>query len=554
MRKLDKYIYQYGMIVLLSVLLLFFVVKETTRAETGKALASYCVSEEEWRNLLSEKQEAESLLSGGETGLCLDGVKLPMTTEDTLFYISQPMQYGSWSGNLEAFGGDIYILSDGYEDRLPEAIREGHIFQALFVRGDICQKAGIVLTGMPVAVITTEYSEEREYPIEEIDNYVFNSETRYYGDIVIFQSGSSALPDGNKRGDYKILQRRVCYHERGKTSSIFDKKSYSVKLLNHQGESVGESLLGMKASKNWKMIPMYTDVSKIRDKTSLQIWEEMAETEDVCNEKSAQMEYCEVILDGSYRGIYGLLLPVDEDALQLGKKDILYKILDWAMPEPVDVQESIDANYEVAYPIRIRYPKKGNSVESLWKPMWDYLACKYWNMDLETYYDMTYTENLADYYIFNQVVAGQDNYLKNTYVVAKPSDNRMGYKMITLPWDLNYTFGDGYTYEGKILYTAFNPDATVNYVEPVTEQLFRSSLHGEADILKEKWAFYRQDILTEEHIAELMQANMDYMVETGAFERECNTWTEVKNSSDLSQIKEYVNNRMAYLDEYFGNF
>ena len=167
---------------------------------------------------------------------------------------------------------------------------------------------------------------------------------------------------------------------------------------------------------------------------------------------------------------------------------------------------------------------------------------------------MSNVENLADYYIFIQTVAGFDNYLKNTYISAQDADGEGRYKMLTIPWDLNYTFGNCYSYDPERNYTEFNADARVNYVEPVLEQLFRSSYNREAEVLKERWNRYRSGILDTEHITELLRENMDYIQRTGAFSRDTEKWVEALNSSDLSEVEKYVEERMDYLDEYFANF
>ena len=101
----------------------------------------------------------------------------------------------------------------------------------------------------------------------------------------------------------------------------------------------------------------------------MDLWEEIAKSEEGFNERGPEMEYCEVVLDGEYMGLYGMMLPVDEHTLGLGEGNVLYKILDWYMPEPADIQASIDQNYEVCYPVRIRYPEKNGAVEELWKPI-----------------------------------------------------------------------------------------------------------------------------------------------------------------------------------------
>lgn len=555
-RNLPMHFFQYGGLLLLSISMVVCLLRFTKKEEEVHSFWSYVIDTAESESMLSEMRETEDLLKAGRCGLFFDGFEAAYDRESGIFYISQPLSEESWQGDLRPYGAELYVLRDDYTDKLSEAVRDGHVFEAMLCGNEEYQKIGIVLTGMPVVKIDTEREETREYPIEDIDNYVFNSETRYYGDITVFQSGISAL-EGQEKGtgsEYQILQRKVCYHERGQNSALFGKKSYAIKFLNHKEKSVAEPVFGMQRSADWKLLAMYSDPNKIRDKVSMELWKEIAEREKDFNERGPEMEYCEVILDNEYMGLYGMMLPVNENTLELGVNDVLYKIMDWYMPENADIQASVDQNYEVCYPIRIRYPEKDGSTEKIWEPIREYFSCKYWNLDFKSYSKMSYVENLADYYIFIQTVAGFDNYLKNTYISALDIENEDGYKMVTIPWDLNYTFGNCYSYDPERNYTEFNADAKVDYVEPVLEQLFRSSLDGEAEVLKERWDRYRSDILSTEHITELLRENMDYIQGTGAFSRDTEKWAEALNSSDLSEVEKYVEERMEYLDEYFANF
>lgn len=555
-RKLPMFFYRFGWLALFSIVLSVGLLRYITKEEEVRSFWSYIINTAEAENIISEKRETETLLEKNEAGLLFNDYEAAYDQEAGIFYISQPAFEENWQGDMKPYGADLYILEDGYTEQLSRAVRDGHVFEGLLCRGEEYQKVGIVLTGMPVVKIDTEREETREYPIEDIDNYVFNSETRYYGDITVFQSGVSALTGrgGAAESEYQILQRKVCYHERGQNSALFGKKSYAVKFLNEKEKEVPEPVFGMQRSADWKLLAMYSDPNKIRDKVSMELWKEIAEEEKDFNERGPEMEYCEVILDKEYMGLYGMMLPVNEDTLELGADDVLYKILDWYMPEDADIQASVDQDYEVCYPIRIRYPKKGSSMEKLWEPIREYFSCKYWNLDFKAYSEMSYIENLADYYIFIQAVSGFDNYLKNTYISAQNMEEEEEYKMVTIPWDLNYTFGNCYSYDPERNYTEFNADAKVNYVEPVLEQLFRSSLNGEAEVLKERWSRYRSSILSTEHITELLRESMDYTQRTGAFSRDTEKWAEALNSSDLSEVEKYVEERMEYLDEYFANF
>ncbi len=554
-RKLSPHFYPYGILLLFSAGLLLWFLLPAEGETAVKAFGDYVTDLREAEQMLSGKEETERLLEDGEAGLHVNGYEAAFDKKKQIFYLYQPAGSEAWQGDLRPYGAELYILSDEYTEDPFRAVEKGHVFEAVFCTKDSYQRAGIVLTGMPVVKIETQREEPREYPVEDIDNYVFNSETRYYGEITVFQPGSLALPENKGAAEaYQVLHRKVCYHERGQNSALFSKKSYAVKLLNQKEKGISEPLLGMQRSTDWKLLAMYSDPNKVRDKVSMDLWEEIAKAEEGFNERGPEMEYCEVVLDGEYMGLYGMMLPVDEHTLGLGEGNVLYKILDWYMPEPADIQASIDQNYEVCYPVRIRYPEKNGAVEELWKPITEYFTCKYWSIDFNAYSEMSYVENLADYYIFIQTVSGFDNYLKNTYIFSEETAGGAGYKMITIPWDLNYTFGNCYSYEPDLNYTAFNDDASVNYVEPVLEQLFRSSFNGEGEVLKERWNKYRTGILRTEHITELLQENMDHLQETGAFARDTERWEGALNSSDLSEVESYVERRMLYLDEYFGNF
>lgn len=555
-RKLPMYFYRFGWLALFSIVLSVGLLRHITKEEEVHSFWSYIINTTEAESLVSGKRETKALLKENEAGLLFDDFEAAYDQDTGIFYISQPSSEENWQGDIKPYGAELYILEDGYTEQLFRAVQDGHIFEALLCKEEEYQKIGIVLTGMPVVKIDTKREEEREYPVEDIDNYVFNSETRYYGDITVFQAGTSAFVGRGEEteSEYKILQRKVSYHERGQNSALFGKKSYAVKLLNQKENEAPEPVFGMRRSADWKLLAMYSDPNKIRDKVSMELWKEIAEKEKDFNERGPEMEYCEVILDKEYLGLYGMMLPVNEETLELGADDVLYKIMDWYMPEDADIQASVDQDYEVCYPIRIRYPEKGSSTEKLWEPIREYFSNKYWNLDFKSYAKMSYVENLADYYIFIQTVSGFDNYLKNTYISALDMENEEGYKMVTIPWDLNYTFGNCYSYDPEMNYTVFNEDSRVDYVEPVLEQLFRSSLNGEAEVLKERWNRYRSGILSTEHITELLQGNMDYIQETGAFSRDTEKWEEALNSSDLSEVKKYVEERMDYLDEYFGDF
>ncbi len=542
-----------------TVLLLFLVilpgiifVKKVVKADEIDIIA-----EEELWERLDTYEECQEILTRGEISLMLNNCILPYDREENIWYIAQNPENEKWEGilGLSERRAALYILDDGYLTKKEESIREGHVFQAAVVKGREYALTNIIVSGMPVISIKTEDFWQPEYPIEDIDNYVFNSETRYLGDITIFNadgnSGTYGTQEYNEEGSYRILRRKVSYHTRGNTSDNFEKKSYALKLSDEQGENKKEDLFGLGRSADWKLLAGAGDVTKVREKTAWQLWEEIAGRQSAVSEGATAMEYCEVVLDGDYIGMYQIIKALDEDTMNLQDTDVLYKFLQAEMPLDEDIQSSIDAGYVVCYPIRIRYPKQGEGdLAGQWEPIRRYLDAACWHIDFEKLYNTIDLDNTMDYYLFLEAVSGWDNACKNTYRIAR-KDEGGEYRILTIPWDLNYTFGDEFTVEIELGKTRFNPDTTQLYTEPVIRQLFMNNTHGEEDILRDRWKEYRQDIFSDEHILGLMQENMEYMQKTGAFGRDSERWAIQNNDSDLTKIMAYEKERLVFLDEYF---
>lgn len=75
----------------------------------------------------------------------------------------------------------------------------------------------------------------------------------------------------------------------------------------------------MRISDSWNLTALYADDLKIRDKVSIDLWQQLMAEEDAYGTEAAfgtNMEYVEVLRDGDYLGLYGLLEPID--ARQLG--------------------------------------------------------------------------------------------------------------------------------------------------------------------------------------------------------------------------------------------
>ena len=139
------------------------------------------------------------------------------------------------------------------------------------------------------------------------------------------------------RNEYRDFE--CSFHVRGNTSVLFDKKSYRVELHDKNGNSLKESLLGLRKDDDWVLNSLGTDKTLAREKVCYDLWEELGRMEEHPVPAPA-MEYAELYMNGSYMGIYGLMYPVDRKLMGMRTGDILYKIRTWK--EEMDAPGRLD--------------------------------------------------------------------------------------------------------------------------------------------------------------------------------------------------------------------
>lgn len=540
-RLFSQYLFLPLTIIFLIVLFYFF------HIDSNKVLNTAILSVQDAASL-SAPSDPSLLLRHGAS-LLFNGSPLPYDRDNNVYYLSQNLNTDAWQGaiSLSVPDAELYFLEDAFLSDKSAAINSCHIFTLYARIGDSYQILPLTVTGLPLISLTSSWSEEPVYdPDLEPDDYFFNSETRYYGNVTIFNANPET-------GKCRTLSSLVTFHERGASSTAYGrKKNYSIKLLDPDGSKNEQYLFDIGTHAKWKLITMFNDSSKIRDMTSLTLWNEIASMQPDFMEYSAEMTYCEVIVDGRYNGLCGVLSPIDEDTLDLKDGDSLYKLVEFGGPSQSAFEYSLRNNFNVAYPVRLRYPKDPEKFQAGWMPMQQYLTYAYWTPDAHAYMSLLDMRNIADFHIFIQAVSAADNQSKNTYMVSRRQpDGR--YITYILPWDLNYTFGEVWTQEPEKLYVTFDDDPTIIYAESCIRQLFDENIYGADDLLKQRYLTYRQDILSDEHIISVMEENMALLVNSGALARDTVLCPDSQNTADLTQTKQFVRERMAFLDNYFLN-
>lgn len=473
----------------------------------------------------------------------MGGAPLPYTKDGTL-YLSQDFAVEEWVGEITTDTKDTFlctIYDPAWEDKAG-SIRDNHIFKLWMVAGESYYELSMVVCGMPVMSISTQREEEQDPGDYETDpdHFIYDPSVIYYGQLQLFDPGIGT-------GRYEIMEFGVRYYQRGASALSTEKKGYSIGLLDAKGENYDAALLGMRSDNAWKLKGLGADDSRIREKTSYQLWEQFALSNTEVNETGPHMEYLELIMDHEYAGLYGLIEPVDEKKLELDKNDVLYKMTNWFVPEDEEIQASIDKKWRISTYIRIRYPDVITDYERTWYPMRDYLDTFYKEKGTgQPAESKIYLSNAADMLLFNMTVSGCDNYYKNMYFAADVGEDGT-YTMRQLPWDLDLTFGETFT-------IGFNDDVTVVYEEAAIPFLRDNRQDLVRPYLQKRWRDYREGFLSTDYILNLMCENRDYLVNAGVNERENARWPEYSMTYDIDRILDYQERRMDWLDEYFEKF
>lgn len=495
--------------------------------------------------------------------------------------------------------GEIFLQEDPYLMTPAAAMREGHAFRACLCTEKTVRSFSIVLTGLPVLCMTKTDQEEirrkevhtglialiepwsAQNPTEdpmEIPAEAGQTETRLAEIGAGTERGSGA---GSKtengaisrtEAETRTGQLRCTFHVRGNVTSTLAKKPYRVSLLDAAGGKAKVSWLGLRSDDDWILNPLYTDATRVREKTAYALWEEAAACAEA-PQPSSHLRYVELFMDDACQGIYCLMEPVDGKQLGLEAGDLLYKIDRWDYEYPyLDLYGDAQAAQETeiyndyGYPcVEIKYPRTWDGTAS-WDPMRLYHDFSFRTGDpaalteagLQTDLDSVVTLSL-----FCAMTHAMDNNWKNSFLIAYAADGAAektgegSYVLRRTTWDLNYIFGDVFLFDPEKGYTEFDPGTAFLYTPGQDStfdfEAFLAADPSLEDALRDKWAVWRKAGISADRIIALARENRDLLLQSGAMEREKSLWPqETDDQEAMDRMETWIRRRILFLDEIFG--
>lgn len=343
--------------------------------------------------------------------------------------------------------------------------------------------------------------------------------TDIYSSMILFEPSDNSTIVNSYNINYRI---------RGESSSLTDKKSYRINVVNNNKKK-NVSLLNMSYDDDWILNPLVFDNSFIREKIAYDIWNSLSDL------YQHHLEYVELIVDNDYRGLYCLQEIVDLDTFNATKNDLLVSTKfenELVVDSKLD-DESFVLNSFVIDEFEIEEGIKDKKlILDILRSFKNNLEDK--KTDIKIEYDLN---NSASYNLFINLILAEDNNYKNQKILFK--NNNSFYTVVRTVWDLDCIFNN------ELVDKGFKVDEW--YDDYAVPSDVRDSF---SSFLKDKYLNIRKNIYNEKDIYELIDKYENILMKSGAIERNSKRWNG--NYSGTSFIKAFFKDRIDFLDNYFG--
>lgn len=468
------------------------------------------ISEEQFQKIALEKTSLDNIVY-------FEGALLAYDQDNQQLYIpcmiDLDMQVDELKGKIQSVYPNygLYFIDDAAFENIAGAIEEGHKFTltAIDLLGNY-MIYHVVFTTLPVIEIQGQFKE-----IDEREREV------YSGEIKVWEF------DNSKGRGILYQSNRLEWKIRGNSALDFPKKSYRISLKDLNAAPENVSLLGLENDDDYILNPMWMDDLKVREKLVTTMWNQIAD-QNQSTLRMADAEYCEVIINGKYKGVYLLQERIAKKTLKLNEQDILFKGSGADATETSTPQDI----FEIVY-------TREDETNS-YAMMKDYLYKKD--------FSGVNIENWIDNQLFMHLGHMIDNRrYKNMYYVLEQGEE--GKMLYLIPWDTDMSFG--VAWDNGFAYKTDSVEKISNRVEydaiakqyPELEQM-----------LSMRWSELRKNVFSEENIFNIIDLNYEILDFSGVLNRDYHVYQEFAwdGEDTRENLEKYITRRLELLDEKYG--
>jgi hypothetical protein len=330
----------------------------------------------------------------------------------------------------------LYFLKRSYVSQISLAI-------LLFYSSSVCSQT-FTDSNLPIVIITTDLDVNNQ-PLEILDEPKILSSMK----IIKRPDGSrNYLSDANTTA-FLSYNGRIGIEIRGSSSQVLPKKGYGLTTLKADNASNNNvSLLGMPSENDWILNGIAFDPSLIRDYLSYNLSRQIGEY-------ATRTAYCELVINGEYRGLYILQEKVKAgttrvNVLKIAAADITTPNITGGYITKADKDTGGDP---IAWTMS-SYAGWTNFIHELPKPAAvtaaqnTYIYNQFLNLEATTqvnnvnlisgYPSVIDIPSFVDFMLINELASNADGYQFSTYF----HKDRAGKLRAGPIWDFNLTYGN----------------------------------------------------------------------------------------------------------------
>lgn len=342
---------------------------------------------------------------------------------------------------------------------------------------------------------------------------------------------------------------------RGGFSQNYPKKTYDLEFWKDEtGNETRDFQFGeLRKDDDWILDALYNEPLRLRSYTASKLWGEIHAPYHIDDESEAKsgadLMYVEMFLNGLYNGIYNLSEQVDRKQLKLKKyngnmRGELYKGADWGGAVTFTGLPSYKNDVRIWSGYKFKYPDEDEITN--WDKLYQFtnFVMNSSESDFESdIWSLFSEDNFIDYFLFLNLIRATDNTGKNVYVAKYKADEPYFY----VPWDLDGCLGTNW--EGKN--SNITDDILTNgFINRVIQENPKNTFNTASS----RWFDYRDDIFSDDSLSNTISQQYSYFQTNKIYERESLVYSNYSfDNPSLTYTLNWLENRLAYLDVYFGN-
>ena len=407
---------------------------------------------------------------------------------------------------------------------------------------------------LPLVQITTES------PILDDPRIVANMKVLNSEDGLNFLSDTTYEYDG-----------QISIEIRGSSSQWFPKQSYALETQDSLGANNNVSLLGMPSENDWILHGPYSDKSLMRNAI-------IYEMGDKIGRYTTRRRYCELHINGDYRGVYMLMENIkrDDDRVDIATllpSDTAGNELTGGYILKVDrIQGDFEGGWASPYPrlggdeqfIQMHKPEADDLHPLQFAYIQDHftqfehaLAGPYFADDEFGYKAFIEPESFIDMYFANEITKNVDAYRLSTYFYKEKDSD--GGKIVMGPWwDYNLGFGNAdYGCDNHVT-SGFDSNTGCNVAHPFWWERLREDPKYRG-LTKCMWDDYRSGVWSDESLMGIIDSLSAVLAEPSV--RDHARWPRLGQyvwpnwfigqtyEEEVSWLRNWILERVAWLDD-----